>query len=36
MKQNKWLSHLAKIRKQNPKIKSVSALAKLAKKTYKK
>jgi hypothetical protein len=36
MKENKWMKHLAKVRKDNPKIKSVSALAKLAKKTYKK
>lgn len=33
---NPWLLHLAKIRKQNPKIKDVKVLAKLAKKTYKK
>lgn len=32
---NKWLVHLAKVRKANPKIKDVGALAKLAKKTYK-
>ena len=31
---NKWLEHLAKVRKANPKIKDVAALAKLAKKTY--
>jgi hypothetical protein len=31
---NKWLIHLAKIRKANPKIKDVGALAKLAKKSY--
>jgi len=31
---NKWLQHLAKVRKENPKIKDVSKLAKLAKKTY--
>lgn len=33
---NPWLVHLAKVRKANPKIKSVSELAALAKKTYKK
>jgi hypothetical protein len=33
---NKWLVHLAKVRKANPKIKDVVSLAKLAKKTYKK
>lgn len=33
---NPWLKHLAKVRKDNPKIKDVSKLAKLAKKTYKK
>jgi hypothetical protein len=32
---NKWLVHLAKVRKQHPKIKDVAELAKLAKKTYK-
>ena len=31
---NKWILHLKKIRAQNPKIKDVGALAKLAKKTY--
>ena len=31
---NKWLVHLAKVRKANPKIKDVAALAKLAKKSY--
>ena len=36
MKENKWLKHLADTRKANPKIKDVSELAKLAKKTYKK
>ena len=30
-----WLVHLAKCRKDNPKIKDVGKLAKLAKKTYK-
>lgn len=33
---NPWMVHLAKCRKANPKIKNVSELAKLAKKTYKK
>lgn len=32
---NKWMIHLAKIRKANPKIKNVAVIAKLAKKTYK-
>jgi hypothetical protein len=32
---NAWLTHLAKVRKANPKIKDVAALAKLAKKSYK-
>jgi len=32
---NPWLKHLAEVRKKNPKIKDVSKLAKLAKKTYK-
>jgi hypothetical protein len=32
---NAWLTHLAKVRKDNPKIKDVAALAKLAKKSYK-
>jgi hypothetical protein len=36
MAKNAWLEHLAKIRKQNPKIKDVAKLAKLAKSTYKK
>jgi hypothetical protein len=35
MAKNKWLVHLAAVRKANPKIKDVGALAKLAKKTYK-
>jgi hypothetical protein len=35
MTQNKWLQHLAEVRKENPKVKDVSKLAKLAKKTYK-
>lgn len=34
-KVNPWLVHLAKVRKENPKIKDVKQLAKLAKKTYK-
>jgi hypothetical protein len=33
---NKWLAHLAKVRRANPKIKDVAQLARLAKKTYKK
>lgn len=32
---NRWLIHLAKVRRANPKIKDVAALARLAKKTYK-
>lgn len=32
---NKWMEHLAKTRKANPKITNVSQIAKLAKKTYK-
>jgi hypothetical protein len=32
---NAWLTHLAKVRKENPKVKDVAKLAKLAKKTYK-
>ena len=35
MAKNTWLVHLAKCRKEHPKIKDVAALAKLAKKTYK-
>jgi hypothetical protein len=31
---NAWIKHLAKVRKENPKIKDVAKLAKLAKKTY--
>lgn len=34
MAQNKWLAHLAKVRKANPKLKDVAKIAKLAKKTY--
>lgn len=33
---NAWLVHLAKVRKENPKVKDVKKLAKLAKQTYKK
>jgi hypothetical protein len=36
MKENKWLKHLAKTRKENPTVKDVKELAKIAKKTYKK
>jgi hypothetical protein len=32
---NKWLVHLAKVRKANPKVKDVAVLSKIAKKTYK-
>jgi len=32
---NPWIVHLSKIRAQNPKIKDVKTLAKLAKKSYK-
>lgn len=35
-KTNPWMTHLAKVRKANPKVKDVAKLAKLAKKTYKK
>jgi hypothetical protein len=35
MTQNKWLQHLAETRKENPKVKDVSKIAKLAKATYK-
>jgi hypothetical protein len=35
MGKNKWLLHLARCRKANPKIKDVAKIAKLAKKTYK-
>jgi len=34
-KVNSWIKHLAKVRKENPKIKDVKALAKIAKSTYK-
>lgn len=33
---NPWLVHLAKVRKENPKVKDVAKLAKIAKKSYKK
>jgi len=33
-KQNKWMVHLAKVRKENPKIKNVVELSKIAKKSY--
>ena len=33
---NKWLIHLAKVRKANPKVKNITLLAKMAKKSYKK
>jgi hypothetical protein len=36
MKKNPWLVHLAKCRKEHPKIKDVAAIAKLAKASYKK
>jgi hypothetical protein len=32
---NKWLIHLAKVRKENPKVKDIKQLAKIAKKSYK-
>ncbi len=35
-KKNKWQEQLAKTRKENPDIKSVKEIAKLAKKEYKK
>jgi hypothetical protein len=35
-KKNPWLVHLAKCRKDNPKIKDVGKLAKIAKASYKK
>jgi hypothetical protein len=31
---NPWIKHLAKVRKENPKVKDVKKLAQLAKKTY--
>lgn len=33
---NKWILYLKKIKKENPKVKGLKALIKLAKKTYKK
>ena len=33
---NPWLVHLAKVRKENPKVKDVKLLAGIAKKSYKK
>jgi len=33
---NKWIEHLAKVRKANPTVKDVKKLAKMAKETYKK
>ena len=33
---NPWLQHLAEVRKENPKVKDVKELAKIAKKSYKK
>ena len=33
-KANAWIVHLSKIRAENPKIKDVAKLAKLAKKSY--
>ena len=33
---NPWMIHLAKVRKDNPKIKDITLLAKMAKKSYKK
>lgn len=32
---NKWLVHLAKVRKENPKIKDVAKISSIAKKSYK-
>ena len=32
---NKWLVHLAKVRKENPKIKDVGKISAIAKKSYK-
>ena len=36
MAKNPWLVHLAKVRKDNPKVKDIVSLAKIAKKSYKK
>jgi hypothetical protein len=33
---NPWLEHLAVVRKENPKIKDVSKISAIAKKSYKK
>ena len=33
---NPWLQHLAEVRKDNPKIKDVKEISKIAKKSYKK
>lgn len=35
-KENPWLIHLSKVRKENPEIKDVKKITKLAKSTYKK
>jgi hypothetical protein len=34
-KLNTWMIHLAKVRKDNPKIKDIKKISQLAKKTYK-
>ena len=34
-KPNRWMAHLAEVRKRHPEVKDVGELAKLAKKTYK-
>jgi len=34
-KRNEWIEHLKTVRKENPKIKDVAKLSKLAKKSYK-
>lgn len=36
MGKNPWMTHLAKVRRENPKIKDVGQIAKIAKKSYKK
>jgi len=33
---NKWIQHLAQVRKENPKIKNVKEIAKIAKASYSK
>lgn len=33
---NPWMIHLAKVRRENPKIKDVAKLSKIAKQSYKK